>query len=162
VVAGLGSCAGQWLSGSGSRHGRGAAINGMILFLTLAGTEAPPEGGLPGPGSGDWCAAAVRDGATAGTAEVGEGDVIRIFGWKHGEYGAKDRLSTVDLIVDGTAPDATLVLAGLVPIGFGGAAAVRLSNGRKFGLVTSRSFSDHRAFDETNVVPLAKLPSAFR
>lgn len=97
-----------------------------------------------------------------GAPDVAEGDVIRVVGWRARESGAKDHLSTIDLAVDGPASDSTLVLAGLVPIGFSGAVAVRLGTGRVIGLVRSRFLSEHRVFDETNVVPLEKLPSEFR
>lgn len=129
----------------------GQAFTGRVVYASEQDDLAIVEAGT------DW-----NWRSRTGTADVGEGDVIRVVGWKLSEYGAKDRLSTIDLVVDGTAPDSTLVLAGLVPSGFSGAAAVRLGTGRVIGLVTSRFFGDHRAFDETSVVPLAKLPSEFR
>jgi hypothetical protein len=125
----------------------GQALTGRVVYASEPDDLAVVEAGA------DWNWRGRR-----GPADVGEGDVIRVIGWKISEYGAKERLSTIDLVVDGTAPDFTLVLAGLVPSGFSGAAAVRLGTGRVIGLVTSRSLGDHRAFDETNVVPLAKLP----
>lgn len=129
----------------------GQAFTGRVVYTSEQDDLAVIEAGT------DW-----NWRCRTGTADVGEGDFIRVVGWKFSEYGAKDRLSTIDLVVDGTASDSTLVLAGLVPIGFSGAAAVRLSTGRVIGLVTSRFISEHRTFDETNVVPLAKLPSEFR
>ena len=129
----------------------GQSFTGRVVYANEQDDLAVVEAGT------DW-----NWRGRTGTADIGEGDVIRVIGWKLGEYRAKDRLSTIDLAVDGTAPDSTLVLAGLVPSGFNGAAAVRLGTGPVIGLVTSRVLADHRAFDETSVVPLTKLPSEFR
>jgi Trypsin-like peptidase domain len=126
----------------------GQAFTGRVIYASEQDDLAVVEA------TADWS----WHGKT-GSADVGEGDVIRVIGWKISQYGAKERLSTTDLVVDGTAPDSTVVLAGLVPYGFSGAAAVRLSSGQVIGLVTSRLLGDHRTFDETYVVPLAKLPA---
>ncbi len=95
-------------------------------------------------------------------ADVDAGDTVRIIGWKLGQYGTRDRLSTIDLHIDGVSDDLTVVLAGLVPRGFSGAPVVDLKTGLVIGVVNSLYLSDDGKFDETNAIPIVKLPREFR
>jgi hypothetical protein len=75
----------------------------------------------------------------------------------------KERLITLDFVVQGLTSDGCTVLTGsLPPMGFGGALAVETRGGRVVGLLVGRAEGQFEHLNETYVAPVSELLQRLR